>query len=109
MSAFIQALRNNRIETAIGVDMDYVQAFANAYSAAVNIRCAFCGGAGHEHRECMTLIKWTRKARDCGFGFHWGALKGIAYYRAEVNGANGEAMVKLLNKKAPRRSPRKKN
>ena len=32
----------------------------------------------------MTLIKWTRKARDCGFGFHFGGLKGLAYYNAAL-------------------------
>ena len=49
----------------------------------------------------MTLIKWTRKARDCGFGFHFGALKGLAYYRARIvarcgNNANVAAEIANL-------------
>ena len=29
----------------------------------------------------MTNILWTRTAKNCGLGFHFGAIKGMAYYR----------------------------
>ena len=85
--AFQDRLAADTLEdTCAALSRAYVLSFYNAYLAAWNeAACTFCGGRGHEHKECMTLIKWTRKARDCGLGFHFGALKGIAYYRARQN------------------------
>ena len=47
-------------------------------------KCTFCGGRGHLQKECMSLIKLTREARKCGFGAIFGEIKGLAYFRNEV-------------------------
>ena len=86
LALYVDAFRAqiNNLPSCVALNRDYVTSFDNAFQAAVAETCDFCGGRGHEQRECMSLIKWTRAARDCGFGFHFGALKGLAYYRARI-------------------------
>ena len=88
VGAFYDDVLAANIPSAVAVNTDYVRAFQLAMYNANQTFCGFCGGSGHEQRECMTLIKWTRAARDCGFGFHFGALKGLAYYRQQLRNMN---------------------
>ena len=82
-------VQQENLHTCSAINWDYVQAFSRAFETALRAAaCTFCGGRGHEQRECMTLIKFTRQARDCGFGFHFGALKGLAYYRQYLANMN---------------------
>ena len=63
----------------------------------------------------MTLIKWTRLARSSGFGFHFGALKGLAYYREKIRSTNNQEfkviavkeIAKLKKSKAIRKKKKK--
>ena len=89
LEAFDGQLQINNLPTCATLSQPNVNAFYRAYGTALAMACGFCGGLGHEHKECMTLIKWTRKARDCGFGFHFGALKGLAYYQARLQARVG--------------------
>ena len=67
-----------------GLNLDVLRSFNCAFEDQARKRCRFCLGNGHELNECMSLINLTRSARSCGLGFHWGAIKGLTYYR-EMN------------------------
>ena len=90
MRAYNNAVQNGQCVQP-GVSKEYVQTFSNYFdrqadpACADGDKCTFCGARGHLQRECMSLIKMTREARKCGFGAIFGELKGLAYFRAEVN------------------------
>ena len=67
----------------IGVDMVAIRTFYRWMAdRALKQRCTFCGGLGHLHKQCMTLIECNRQARSVGLGFHWGAIKGFSYFES---------------------------
>merc|ERR1739842_57717 len=79
---FCNALQNGNV-TIPGINGDVLLSFANPLGQQRAIVCEWCGGRGHETKDCMTNILLTRTARNAGLGFHWGAIKGMAYYRAD--------------------------
>ena len=87
LSQWLQCYRNRLCAiprptiTQPGVNDAYVDQFWEAWQVGIAAQCTFCGGHGHEAKECATSIKWTREARKCGFGAQWGELKGLAYFR----------------------------
>ena len=64
-----------------GLSLEVCQSLMGVLEAQLEVRCAFCGGRGHELKECMSLIKATRAAKKCGIGYHFGNIKGEAYFR----------------------------
>ena len=50
-----------------------MQQFENVIVAQINLPvCSFCGGRGHEPKECMSRIVLDRKASELGMRFWWG-------------------------------------
>ena len=47
--------------------------------------CTFCGGRGHEPKECMSRIVLDRKASELGLRFWWGQAKWGGYYQQWSN------------------------
>ena len=79
-SAFGQAIRQQQVSVP-GFNVDVWESFVLHMNTQANLQCGWCGGWGHETKDCMTNILLTRTARNAGVGFHWGAIKGMGYFR----------------------------
>ena len=96
--AYIECHNNDSVKRP-GVNKPILEQFLAAWSASIETACDFCGGKGHEAKECPTSIKWTREARKCGIGAQWGELKGHAYFRDKVDRWDKTQLVAYLQSK----------
>ena len=80
MRAFYNCLNDGVIEIP-GLNVDIVGSLAKHIDTQSQNQCLYCGGFGHDAKDCMTNIQWSRTAKQSGLGFHYGAIKGLAYYR----------------------------
>ena len=109
----LYAALNNGTVVIPGLNADVWLSYCNHLEQQRDVVCLWCRGHGHETKDCMSNILLTRTARNAGVGFHWGALKGAAYYRAaenqitiqehRENARKPKVTVKVIKKK-PRKS-----
>ena len=98
-----------------GLEPTTVESMFNWLADQHTVVCHYCGGVGHEYRECMSLIKANRMAASIGMKSYWGSIKGIAYYRVHVLGnlnpqniAEIAIQAKAAAKKAAKNSRKRK-